>query len=148
MKIVKAKLEHRNIITNLIRNSDLGEIYFKEKNLLSIVEKAIDTSTVYVAITDDIVGFIWSDDYGVFDKYPYLHMVIVDEKHRSKGYGEQLLAFFEKELYGNQNKLFMMVGEYNPRAKSLYETVGYKEVGRLPSFYKDGIHEILMMKEK
>lgn len=39
-----------------------------------------------------------------------------------------------------------MVADFNQRAKKLYESLNYKEVGLLPDFVIDGVDEYLMMK--
>ena len=37
-------------------------------------------------------------------------------------------------------KLFLTVDDFKPRAKKLYENLGYHCVGELPDFYKKGIN--------
>ena len=44
------------------------------------------------------------------------------------------------------SKCFLVVADYNPEAKRLYEQIGYTEVGRIPDLYKEGVTEILMMR--
>ena len=39
-----------------------------------------------------------------------------------------------------------MVADFNPEAKRLYESAGYRQVGAIPGLYKEGITEYLMMK--
>lgn len=41
-----------------------------------------------------------------------------------------------------------MVGEINNDAKRLYETLGYKEVGKIPELYEKNLTENIMMKSK
>jgi ribosomal protein S18 acetylase RimI-like enzyme len=43
---------------------------------------------------------------------------------------------------------FLVVADFNPDAKRLYERLGYQQVGVLPGLYKEGVTEYLMMKEK
>ena len=45
-------------------------------------------------------------------------------------------------------KYFLTVDDFNLRAKKLYENLGYKCVGELPDFYKNGINCYLMMKRR
>lgn len=45
-------------------------------------------------------------------------------------------------------KYFLTVDDFNPRARKLYENLGYKCVGELPDFYKQGINCYLMMKTR
>ena len=73
-------------------------------------------------------------------------MIIVEEKYRGKGIGKELINHFERVIAADYDKVFLMVGDFNKRAKNLYEHLGYKEVGVIPNFYKDGVNEYLMYK--
>jgi ribosomal protein S18 acetylase RimI-like enzyme len=44
--------------------------------------------------------------------------------------------------------LFLVVADFNPDAKILYEKIGYIQVGTIPSLYREGITEHLMMKSR
>ena len=50
-------------------------------------------------------------------------------------------------MIAQSSKVFFVDDDFNPKAKSLYEKVGYKQVGVLPNLYKSGIDGYLMMKE-
>ena len=86
---------------------------------------------------------------GVFGSYPYLHIVAVKEECRNLGIGKQLMKFFEDNASGSPlAKYFLTVDGFNSRAKKLYENLGYKCVGELTDFYKNGINCYLMMKRR
>ena len=57
-----------------------------------------------------------------------------------------LLKIFEDTVFVDHSKVFLVVADFNPDAKRLYEHLGYQQVGVLPNLYKDGIAEHLMMK--
>lgn len=59
-------------------------------------------------------------------------------------------SFFQYENASEytSTKLFLTVDDFNPRAKKLYENLGYHCVGELPDFYKKGINCFLMMKRR
>jgi ribosomal protein S18 acetylase RimI-like enzyme len=57
------------------------------------------------------------------------------------------MEYFEKVVSEGCSKVFLVVADFNPRAKQLYQRIGYKEVGKIPNLYKNGITEYLMMKE-
>lgn len=63
------------------------------------------------------------------------------------GIGRKLLEFFEDTSVKFSNKLFLVVADFNPKAKELYLRMGYKEIGIIPGLYKKGVNECLMMKE-
>ena len=62
------------------------------------------------------------------------------------GIGKKLIEFIEAKLFETRDKIFLLVGDYNPGAKIFYEKLGYKQVGTIPSLYRKGIDEYLMMK--
>lgn len=135
-------------IVKIIDETELSDIYFKSKNLHKIIANAVSKNEIFVLFDKEIVGFIWTKEDASFDKYPFLHLIAVKSNQRSKGYGSFLLDFFENDLYKDAERLFLMVGDFNQRAKKLYEALGYQKVGMLPKFYCDSVDEYLMMKEK
>ena len=143
-------LEHLNPCVSILMDSKLGEVYFTNKNLHRILSRGFENNEIYVALdsTNQCVGFLWSEINGTFGVYPYLHMLTVDKQHRQKGIGKQMISYFENEIAKSYGKVFLMVGDFNERAKKLYENLDYKVIGVLPSFYKAGVNEYLMMKEK
>lgn len=87
-------------------------------------------------------------DNGAFDMYPYLHLIMVHEDYRSKGYGSVLMKYYEDEFYQNSRKLFLLVGNFNTEAIKLYERLGYIICGEIEGFYIPGENEIIMVKSK
>lgn len=85
---------------------------------------------------------------GAFHSFPYLHIIAVREEFRGLGIGKKLLSFFEEMVFPHTSKVFLVVADFNPDAKRLYESLGYQQVGVLPNLYKEGVTEYLMMKEK
>lgn len=152
MNIRLADVQHIDSCVNILQHSDLGKAYFsdyeKAKNLLTY---AVGQKDVYVALdkNERCLGFIYYLQKGVFGSYPYLHIIAVKEDYRGLGIGKQLMIYFEENAseYAS-TKFFLTVDDFNPRAKKLYENLGYHCVGELPDFYKEGINCYLMMKRK
>lgn len=92
------------------------------------------------------IGFYWLIPRGAFHSFPYLHIVAVKEEYRGKGYGKEIIHSIEEQIFKESPKLFLVVADFNPRAKKLYEKLGYKEAGVIPDLYKAGVTEHLMMK--
>ena len=89
--------------------------------------------------------------WGINDVFTqeYLHIVAVKEGCRGCGIGKQLIKFFEDNASDSSSaKYFLTVDDFNPGAKILYENLGYKCVGELTDFYKNGINCYLMMKRR
>ena len=51
-------------------------------------------------------------------------------------------------VFVKANKIILVVADFNPDGKRFYEKIGYYQVGEIPSLYRKGITEYLMMKEK
>ena len=84
---------------------------------------------------------------GVFGSYPYLHIIAVKEEYRNLGIGKQLIKYFEENASAYPStKCFLTVDDFNPKARKLYESLGYQCVGKLKDFYKNGITSYIMMK--
>lgn len=133
-----------------LRKSELGRVYFPEDNkAIKTIEEGISKKEIFVAISSEgiCLGFIWFIPNGAFHSFPYLHIIAVKEEFRSMGIGRMLLKFFEDSTVKFSNKLFLVVADFNPKAKELYLRMGYKEIGIIPGLYKKGVNECLMMKE-
>ena len=44
-------------------------------------------------------------------------------------------------------KCSLLVSHFNPRAKNLYQSLGFKKVGYVPDCILPGIHENIMVKD-
>jgi len=147
-KIETATRESLEACYKMLMNSKLGEIYFSERDPAKFLARAIDSQEISVAINNEnqTIGFIWVELNGTFGKYPYLHLIVVADNYRGQGIGQKLISYFEDVITADYNKVFLMVADFNQRAKKLYESLNYKEVGLLPDFVIDGVDEYLMMK--
>lgn len=65
------------------------------------------------------------------DNELYVDYIVVDDRHRGKGLGSQLLEFgFELAKELNKEEYTLKVLSSNPRAKKLYESIGFTEVDK------------------
>jgi ribosomal protein S18 acetylase RimI-like enzyme len=129
-------------------NSEIGETYFKYFDAKRMLATAINKKEIDISldINDECTGFIWYNSDGAFGMHGYLHIIAIKEKHRNQGIGSELIKHCENSISEEDDKLLLLVAEFNRKAKMLYERMGYKQVGLLPDFYKEGIDECLMMK--
>ena len=103
-------------------------------------------SIMFVAVDDgERCGFALLHERGVAGS-PYLASIAVDEAWRGRGVGTDLLAWCEDHFRPRARHLFLCVSSFNPRARALYERLGYRQVGELPDYLIDGASEILMHK--
>jgi ribosomal protein S18 acetylase RimI-like enzyme len=149
--IAKARKEHLEDCEAALLNSKLGQKYFgSEEKVHSALTQGITKKEMFVAIDEagKCLGFIWFIVAGAFHSFPYLHIIAVKEEFRGKGVGKKLLRFFEEAVFTDYSKVFLVVADFNPEAKRLYESLGYRQVGVIPGLYKEGVSEQLMMKNR
>lgn len=100
---------------------------------------------VYVADDEGVVrGFIIINMNGAF--VGYMQTICVAADVRSSGIGSQLIAFAEQRIFRDAPNVFLCVSSFNPRARALYERLGYQLVGELPDYVMRGASEFLMRK--
>ena len=100
---------------------------------------------VYVAENDGrIDGFIILNMRGAF--VGYIQTVCVDASARGSGLGTQLVQFAEKRIFAETPNVFLCVSSFNPRARQLYERLGYELIGELKDYLIRGHSELLMRK--
>jgi ribosomal protein S18 acetylase RimI-like enzyme len=149
INIAKGSIDYINDCENILLNSELGIKYFSERGSArkSLVD-GFNKGEIYVAldINHKCKGFIWFIIDGAFHSFPYLHIIAVEKEYRKLGIGKKLLEFFEGTCFIDYTKLFLVVADFNPAAKMLYESIGYIEIAIVPSLYREGITEYLMMK--
>ena len=70
------------------------------------------------------------------------HTLVVDPSAKGKGYGRQMVAFYEQ--YAKEHRcpcLRMDTNAINTRARALYKSLGYKEIGITPCVF-NGIGQV------
>jgi ribosomal-protein-alanine N-acetyltransferase len=103
------------------------------------------TREVYVAENNGrIEGFIVLNMRGAF--IGYIQTVCVDAASRGAGLGTQLVEFAEKRIFADTPNVFLCVSSFNPRARQLYERLGYTLIGELKDYLIRGHSELLMRK--
>ncbi len=147
--IIQAEYEHLNDCVLALKNSELGRVYFWQENKANnAITEGITKKEILVALDDKglCLGFMWFIRNGAFHGFPYLHIIAIKEEYRNLGLGNEMLNYFESVI-AQSSKVFLVVADFNPKAKKLYEKCGYVEVGIIPNLYKNGVTEFLMMKE-
>lgn len=151
IRLCQGTQEHLSDCQEALMNSDLGRVYFNdaEKARKAVVE-FIDTGKLLVALNEDHVclGFIGYIPNGAFHSFPYLHIIAVKTEYRNLGVGRMMMESFETMIFKESSKVFLVVADFNPKAKLFYEKIGYVNVGTIPDLYKAGVTEYLMMKIK
>jgi [ribosomal protein S18]-alanine N-acetyltransferase len=103
------------------------------------------TREVYVAEHDGVVrGFMILNMRGAF--IGYIQTVCVDANARGSGLGTRLVEFAERRIFTETPNVFLCVSSFNPRARKLYERLGYELIGELTDYLIRGESEFLMRK--
>jgi ribosomal protein S18 acetylase RimI-like enzyme len=143
-------LSHLDACFVAVRDSDLGNTYFTEEaNLLNFLRDGLVKGEIRVALAEDgeCLGFIWFSGSGMFYRFPYIRLIGVSRSSRSSGVGTLLLNYAE-DLFRERKleRSFLTVGDFNHRARLLYERLGYAEIAVIPDLFYPGHAEHVMMK--
>jgi ribosomal-protein-alanine N-acetyltransferase len=104
-----------------------------------------EVQEVYVAVHEGaVVGFVILILKGAF--VGYIRTIAVHADWRSRGLGRRLVWFAEERIFRESPNVFLCVSSFNPRARSLYERLGYETVGELRDYIVRGHSEWLMRK--
>lgn len=108
----------------------------------SELKKSIDDKRVLIMFNDEFIGWL---RFGFFwDSIPFMNMLYFLEEYRGKGYGRQLVSFWEKEMRDRQYKTVMTSTQSNEQAQFFYRKNGYSDCGSL--LLPDEPLEIIMLK--
>ena len=78
----------------------------------------------------------------------HITFIAVDPMNQRKGIGKFLLSDLIKRSKSLQiNHIFLEVKQNNEPAKALYNSMGFKTVGKRSNFYQDGSDALLLNKE-
>ena len=106
---------------------------------------AVPDRETYVAVDDDgVAGFVVIQMRGAF--IGYIQSIAVRADQRSRGLGRQLIRFAEDRILAETPNVFLCVSSFNPRARRLYEQLGFELVGELRDYVVAGHSELLMRK--
>ncbi len=110
---------------------------------LALVENS--SREVYGAFEGGRVrGFVILTMTGAFTGY--VQTVCVGAEDRSRGIGSLLMRFAEERIFRESPNVFLCVSSFNPRARALYERLGYEMVGELKDYLVRGHSEYLLRK--
>ncbi len=91
-----------------------------------------------------IAGFVILQVCGTFSGY--IQTICISEEYRGKGVGTRLLKFCEERILKFSPNVFICVSSFNKDAARLYYELGFKLVGELENFVKEGFTELLLRK--
>ncbi len=95
---------------------------------------------------ESIAGFAILQTAGSFRGY--IQTLCAAPLMRGHGVGTRLLRYCEERVTAYSPNLFICVSEFNERAKKLYLDYGFKQVGAIPDFVREGYTELLLRKTR
>ena len=95
-------------------------------------------------IGEEIVGFVIIEMSGTFKGY--IKSICVSPEHRNKGIGSTLMHNVEERIFSETPNVFLLVSSFNTSARTLYQRLGFEEIGEFKDFIVRGHSEILMRK--
>ena len=94
------------------------------------LKHCIKTQRILLMFHDDV--FIGWLRYNLFwDNIPFMNMLYFLEDYRGKGYGSQLVNFWEKEMLKSKYKMVLTSTQSNEQAQFFYRKIGYVDCGSL-----------------
>jgi [ribosomal protein S18]-alanine N-acetyltransferase len=93
-----------------------------------------------------VIGFIVFRVTGTFVHSGYIHDVGVALEAQNRGVGTSLMDAAETEIFRHGPNVFLLVSESNSGAHRFYERRGYRRIGDIPDYIRQGITEILYRK--
>ncbi len=118
-----------------------GEDHHVDRDVIR--DKITRREIVVAYVEGSPVGFL---RYGYFwDEIPFMNLLWVEGESRGKGYGTQLVSFWEREMRRLGHDSVMTSSLANERAQHLYRRLGYADVGSL--LMPDEPLEIVFLKE-
>jgi ribosomal protein S18 acetylase RimI-like enzyme len=97
-----------------------------------------------VSYGNNIAGFAILQVCGSFSGY--IQTICIREDYRGKGFGTKLLKYCEERILKFSPNVFICVSSFNKGAIRLYYEFGFKLIGELDNFIKEGFTELLLRK--
>jgi ribosomal protein S18 acetylase RimI-like enzyme len=100
---------------------------------------------IYIIEKENVIaGFVILQTTGTFSGY--IQTICDGEAYRGMGLGKMLLRHCDKRVLQFSPNLFICVSSFNTGAIKLYYKFGFKLVGELDNFVKQGFTELLLRK--
>jgi len=131
IQVKKAELSQKEEYKHIFENSPLYNHYFKKSDLLDKwLSDAINAGEAYVAVdrNGEAVGYMSMKACDtIVDGLPNLTLLGVKSSSRGRGIGQLLISFYEGVMSGlGYKECAIIVNDWNPRARKLYDSLGYK----------------------
>lgn len=135
---------------DIFRNSDIYTRYFQDGRLQRSLVLAAETGELYFVRDDQnrLLGAMRVSMRGFCGLYPYLSLIGVHADSRGLGVGKFLMEQLERlARESGARRVTLMVSDFNEGGQRFYERLGYWKLGEIPDAAKEGITELVMIKD-
>lgn len=110
--------------------TDLDTLRAHDKHIgASELKKSIQAKRVLVMFDGGFIGWLRFNLF--WDTVPFMNMLYLLAPYRGKGYGTQLVEFWEREMARKHHKLVMTSTRADEHAQFFYRKNGYADCGSL-----------------
>lgn len=93
-----------------------------------IFAEKVRTNQGYVLVEDGVIIGILR--YNLFwDNTPFCTMLFIDDGYRGKGYGKQMMEYWEQDMKTKGYGMLMTSTQVDEDAQHFYRKLGYKDAG-------------------
>ena len=128
----------------MMANSDPWITLEMDFNLCKQAFTGVSKEVYSIKQNAEIAGFVILQMEGTFKGY--IQTICIGEGYRGKGLGKKLLNFCEEHILKISPNIFICVSSFNTDALRLYTNFGFKIIGELNDFIKEGFTELLLRK--
>jgi ribosomal protein S18 acetylase RimI-like enzyme len=114
-----------------LKSSDKQFWYSLDKHLVEaeFINKVHSKRGYVILMNDKPIGLL---RYNLFwDNTPFCTMLMIDENYRGKGYGKQLIEYWEHDMKAKGYGMLLISTQVNETSQNFYRKLGYKDCGSL-----------------
>lgn len=131
LSIVASRLTGDDLMTKIryLETSDKAFWFKFDKHLPETeFENKVNTKRGYIIELDDRpIGLL---RYNLFwDNTPFCTMLFIDHEYPRKGYGKQLLEYWEQDMHSQGYGMLLTSTQVDENAQHFYRKMGYKDCG-------------------
>ncbi len=116
---------------------EIREAIAKDYNTLVKSEKHLSNEMLKIKIRDKQIIVLLENNiifgylrYNLFwDEHPFMNMIYIFEKYRNKGYGSQLVNYWEEKMKEKGYKTLLTSTQANEYSQHFHRKLGYVDVG-------------------
>ena len=132
-----------NIRYAIVEDIDFWLSLDKHISLDVLKKKMLDKECLVILDENSYVGIL-RFNY-LWDNTPFVNMLYIKNEYQQKGYGKELMLYFENEMKNIGYNEIMTSTQIDEEGKYFYAKLGYKKIGSL--FISNQAEELILIKE-